>query len=316
MGVRDFFKDIPRSLNGKNYGDLAERSPSQAIKYVIGIVVLSFFLMCIFGIPQVLSFGEYVDEQLHKIDKIQIDGRIIMNDPILIPEEDPIIAIDATNNTVKAEAKRMLVTSEYFYWRTYSGEVKKVKMADWFRNPESRKAIASFIFLIVLLALPGFLFWFMVALVIKYLLIITLFSGIIFISLDLTKYKIPLKKLFCICAYAATIPIIIEVIMLPFGTDYLLPLFSVVGIQFYLITFILYATMVILALVFAEREGIDPPKTKEEKKPEKTYEKTEDDLPYKKRYDEEEIVDVDEQGNRKKKKLDEETGWEGPVERF
>ena len=245
MGLRDFLHDIPYSLNGKHYGELADRKAGKAVGYVFGLVVIAFLIMCVLGIPTLSSFGDYIDNQLSKIDKIQIDGKVLMHDAILIPEVDPIIAIDATNNTQKAVASKMLVTQEYFYWKTASGEVKKVKMADWFRNDESRSAIASFIFLVSLIFLPGFLFWLMILLFLKYLIIVTVFAAIFSITLDLTKYKIPFKKMFNICAYAATLLIFVEVIFIPIGTNYLLPLFSIFWIQFYLVCFMNYHTSIL-----------------------------------------------------------------------
>ena len=306
MGVRDFLKDIPYSLNGKNYGEIAERPASSGVKYIFCLVVISFFIMCIFGVPSVISFGEYIDNQMSKIDKIQIDGKILMNEPILIPEENPIIAIDATDNTKKAEAQRMLITQEYFYWKPFTGgEPKRVKMADWFRDPESRNAITSFIFLLSLLILPGFLFWLLVLLFIKYLLIVILFAGIFFIIFDLKKYKTSFKKIFNICAYAATLLIFVEVIFIPIDTDLLLPLFSIFWIQFYLVTLVLYLTLVILALLFAEKQEEAPKPTQRKPKNE------EKDLEVR-----EEEIKIDEKGYRKKKQHEEDFGWNGPVEKF
>lgn len=321
MGVRDFFRDIPYSLNGKNYGELAKRPNTKAITYIMGCVIFAFLIMCLFGIPKLIGFGEYIDSELNKIDKIQIDGKILMNEAIIFPEDDPLIAIDATNNTKKAEARKMLVTQEFFYWKTMTGDIKKVKMADWFRNPESRRAISSFIFLIALMILPGFLFWFIILLIVKYLLITILFAGIFFILLDLTKFRMSFKKMFNVCAYASTLLIFIEVIFIPLGTDYLIPLFEIFWIQFYLVTSILYIALVVIALIFAESQGEGTyahhhnshrshhhKKKKEEPEPQEIYNPPEED----------EIIDIDEHGNKKGKNHIEEdfAGWDGPVEKF
>ena len=330
MSMRDFFRDIPCSLNGKNYGKLSERSMGSAMMYVTGLVMLAFLLMCIFGIPHLLSFGNYIDDQLQKIDKIQIDGKILMHDPIVYPENDPIIAIDATNNTKKAEAKNILITQEYFYWKPFIGETKKVKMADWFRNPESKKAIASFIFLFVLLVLPGFLFWWLVLILLKYLFIITLFAGLFFIILDLTSYRRPFKKVWNICAYASTLLIFIEVIFIPLGTDSLIPLFSIFwgSIQFYLVTLVLYLSVVILALLFAER-GVDAPvstRRNDDDDDDEEPKSKKEVSSLKKKYDDEDIP-IDVFGNKKDsfggkndsfshKKDEEFTKWDSPVEKF
>ncbi|MBS3128401.1 DUF1189 family protein [Candidatus Woesearchaeota archaeon] len=310
MGMRDFLRDIPYSLNGKHYGEIAERPMSSGVFYILGLVVLAFFIMCIFGIPSVINFGNYIEDQMSKIDKIQIDGRILMYDAIKIPEEDPYFVIDATNNSKKAESRKILITQEYFYWKPVVGEPKKVKMADWFRNKESRNVIASFIFLISLLVLPGFLFWLLVLLFLKYLLIVTLFAGIFFIVLDLTRYKISFKKMFNICAYAATLLIFIEVIFIPLGTDLLIPLFSIFWVQFYLVTLAIYLSLVILALIFAEYEGEGSHPRK--KKREESEEEEEEEPPKKQEPDE---IPVDEYGNRIKKN-EEEFAWDGPVEKF
>jgi len=93
MGVRDFLKDIPYSLNGKNYGEIAERPASSGVKYIFGLVVISFFIMCIFGVPSVISFGEYIDKRFNRYTDImatEIKGGLAKNvfwNPLFDPQQ-------------------------------------------------------------------------------------------------------------------------------------------------------------------------------------------------------------------------------------
>jgi len=110
--------------------------------------------------------------------------------------------------------------------------------------------IGTFVFL-----LPSVMFYAFFFIALKYFIIIFLSSFLLyFIVRVLMLYHISFKNALCCAFYAGTIMILIESILVPLNNAILVPVFTVLGMNFYVISYLLFVIFGIIGMVVVEKD--------------------------------------------------------------
>ncbi|MEM4263274.1 MAG: DUF1189 family protein [Candidatus Woesearchaeota archaeon] len=229
-----FIKEITYSFHPKHLSRMSNESFWQAFGYVAKILAVAVVILLILFIPQFGLIPNFVSKQIAKFDNIKVSGNVSMTTPIRIPERDPTLIIDMTENPVKPGAERVLVTKEYMYYRLFGGR-QRVETKDLKEPTENRQIVSQVLAILFIFILPSIVFYLYLALMIKYMILIFLAGTIIFFLLDLTHYRQSWWRMIKLSCYASTIVIAAEVISVPLSTEWLIPLFAIAGINIYFV---------------------------------------------------------------------------------
>lgn len=248
MKCPESLKEIGYTFHPKKLNKLSNGPFKDCAGYVAKILAFAVLIMLILFIPQFGALPSFVSKQVAKFDNIEVSGTVNMSSAIRIPERDPFLIVDMTEFEAKPGKERVLVTKDYIYYRLLSGqqkvETKKVK-----EPTENRPIVSQLLTIIIIFVLPSVIFYTYLALLIKYFILIFLAGTIVFFLLDLTRFRHTWWKTIKLGCYASTIPIFMELILIPLNTKVLVPLFSIAGMNIYLVSSVLLIVLTGIAAV-------------------------------------------------------------------
>ncbi|MBI4451634.1 DUF1189 family protein [Candidatus Woesearchaeota archaeon] len=253
--LAEFLKEAGGSLNPQRYKQFVNRGIRHSIRYFFAALLLSFVLMSLAGLPKMVTLPGYVQERFEVFTALSLGGNVTMKEPLRIPEEDPQFIIDTTGQTTELGRAKILVTKDVL---SYKLEKPRSIRMETFSNFLQNKAFLSYVIsAIVLLVLPGLLITMSIVFALKYFAFSTLAALVVFVLLDLTKFKMLYRDAFKIMIYAATPMMLLEVTLVPYVAGYLLPLGHMAGITFQLVPILLYLLFIVLG-VLAVQWGRQP----------------------------------------------------------
>ena len=214
----------------------------------------AFVIMGVLYIPTLVRLPAYFDQQMSKFKSLSIDSNFTVSSPVYFPERDGLIIIDTTGLHQKPKYERFLITHEGVFFKLFR-ESHFIK-AESFRDVLSHRD--SFVLLfaaILVVVLPALAFWSYVFLWLKYLFLIIFLGSVFFTLFDLTHWRKSLKQMLGIAAYVSFVPMMIEVVSLPFGTEYLLPVFQTIGIDLYAVPLMVHSVGIVILAFVVHRAG-------------------------------------------------------------
>jgi len=186
------------------------------------------------ALPGLISFPEMVKQELSKVEEFTIDIKFNTTEPLGFPTKDPALSIANDANATKG---KFIITNKELIYQPIFG-VKKNFPVDVYKNvKENPEAAAKLTGLLFLFLLPSILVYFYVYNLVKYLIIVLIYSLLTKIIVSIMKKKIKYKKLLSAGFYSLTPLILVEMVLLPFS----LPLFY--------IPFILYTIWYIIVSI-------------------------------------------------------------------
>jgi hypothetical protein len=248
MKTPEFLKEIVYSFNPRKLDKYTNRSFGHCVGYLTMILAFSFVIMMICYAPQVGRLTGFVSEQISKFDAINVSGSVDMNSAIHIPEKKPVLTIDMTGEDVKPTTQRVIITKEYVLYSLLKG-TQKVGTKQLLEPTKNKPMVSQVLALFIIFILPSIVFYSFLALWIKYFLLILIIGTLAFLLVDLTQYRKKWVKTIKLACFAAAPVIAIEVISIPFNTDWLIPLFRVAGIPVYVIGIVLLLILTGLAVI-------------------------------------------------------------------
>ncbi|MBW3001832.1 DUF1189 family protein [Candidatus Woesearchaeota archaeon] len=258
MKTPEFIKEIVHSFNPRKLDKYTNRSFGHCVGYFTMILAFAFVIMMVCYAPQVGRLTGFVSEQMSKFDAINVSGSVDMNSAIHIPEKKPVLTIDMTGEDVKPTTQRVIITKDYVLYSLLKG-TEKVGTKQLLEPTKNRPIVSQVLALFIIFILPSIVFYSFIALWIKYFLLILIIGTLTFLLLDLTQYRKKWVKTIKLACFAAAPVIAIEVISIPFNTDWLIPLFRIVGISIYVIGIVLLLLLtgltVILTHYFKAKDG-------------------------------------------------------------
>lgn len=248
-----FWKKVLWTLNPKTYSDLSEVKVKKSFNYLLGLLFASFILMSILSLPTIINLPESIKGELNKFEKFNISIDIEMSEPVMLTPEDPQIIIDTTTNRTELGKEKLLITDEIISYRPY-GKTKTSDISEFEDLTNKKEETSKFLTFIAILLIPSILITAYLMFLIKYLITILVFTLLIFIGVRIGKRNLPILKSLNTAIYAATPMILLEFIMIPFNSKYLVPIFQIMGMNFYLVTLLIYAILAVSAAYFASKK--------------------------------------------------------------
>lgn len=248
MKTPTFLKEIVHSFNPRMLDQFTNRSFGHCVGYFTMILAFSFVVMMVCYAPQVGLLTGFVSEQISKFDALNVSGSVDMSTAIHVPEKKPVLTIDMTGGDVKPTTQRVIITKDYVLYNLLKG-TEKVNTKQLLEPTKNKPVVSQVLALFIIFILPSVVFYSFIALWIKYFLLILIIGTLAFLLVDLTQYRKKWVKTLKLACFAAAPVIAIEVISIPFNTDWLIPLFRIVGIPIYVIGIVLLLVLTMLVVV-------------------------------------------------------------------
>jgi hypothetical protein len=211
--LRHFIFTLLKSINPRYYLDLAEKTPKQAFKYFLALLLFSFIFMSIIAIPKLIIIKSDLERDALHISKFHLSADLETVRPINIPKSRPIISIDTTENETLDQEAVLITDEKIFYQALGMQDEMELKKFDF--NEDKAQSSRMIIRLLIFILPSIFAFYYMVYMI-KYLTII-LFLGIAaFLLSKLFKSRVTFSQTISLSFYTSTIMILLEILMIPF----------------------------------------------------------------------------------------------------
>ena len=251
--MKKFFTELINSFKPDSYSAISKFPSSRAVKYFTKVLILALVIMCLLFIPKIANIPAQVSEEASKVEEINLDKCLKTGSVINIPDEDPFLVIDPTDQPKLIGEEKLLLTKESFSHNLFK-DPKTISLKD-------KAGVGKFLAIVALFTLPSIVIITFILFWIKYLIILLLISIVYFLLLDLTHFRLRWKQVFNAVCFASTIPILIEVISIAFNSDSLIPLLEFAGIKVYLIGLIIFLVTSAIAVGYVNlRKEIETPK--------------------------------------------------------
>lgn len=245
----EFLKNVLKSINPFYYSDLARSSFKRCFKHIALVILWSTIAMCIIAIPKLFMLRGYLDEQFNNFNALSINATFETKQPIVLLKNNPQIIIDGSVSERNMTTEKILITKDFFYYRPFN-YVEKFNMGSYSDLLEHKNGVVNFFTVLLIIITPGILIVNYVSFFIKYLIIMLALSIIALIAVRVFKFEISFKKILKIAFFAATLPLLIEIIAIPYGLGkYLIQFMQLMGAGFYLVTLIIMAVFMFLGIL-------------------------------------------------------------------
>ena len=257
MVLKGFLLEFIESLVPAKYVELCERRSRHALAFVVKLLVSSLLLMSLGALPLLIGLPVILESHLSAFTNLTLSGDVEMSAPVRIPEENTQIVIDTTGATKEMTSEKLLITADAFYFKPFFFTMEKVPINQVGDIKATKGFWKSLIILVTLIAFPGVLLVMFGMLFVKYVFLAVVFATLVFVLFDLTTYKLEFRKMFRIACYALTPMVLLEVIATPWGSGFLVPLpgLRLFGLDFYLVSFVLYLGLFVAAVVMVQVKG-------------------------------------------------------------
>ncbi len=235
----EFVKEVEYSFNPFKYTKLIENSSYKATKFLIKILIIAFILSMILYIPSLADVPDFIDRQLKKVDEVHVSGNFTLSDPIVLPEENPLLIVD-TNHAYSSVGNALFLFTDTSISFNQFGEVIQVEYSELKEFYKVTDKLSKMIFFIVLLTIPTFALMVYLTFLIKYFLIAFVSSALFYLLLDLTFLQVSFRRIFTISLYSTIILVLLEQILIPIKEDLLYASFGFLWIKFYVVSTLIY----------------------------------------------------------------------------
>ncbi|PIN80713.1 hypothetical protein COV11_03495 [Candidatus Woesearchaeota archaeon CG10_big_fil_rev_8_21_14_0_10_30_7] len=243
--LEKFSQELLASLNPLKYPLLASKKISNSIFFVLSILLISCLLAGLLFWPQANLLNYEIKQELEKIKDIDVNGRIHLNEDIMIPSENPWLYATDKKNKIYNDSK-IFIGPEIVKYTTFDDEYEFKVEEKWEEKKEKLKPAISYVLTFLLTGIIAIVF---LILLIKYLLIGLIIGFLGYLLLDLTPFRVQVKKSFTTAFYAMIWIIPLEVITWPLGNNWLLPIKEIFYVKIYLLPLLLYLAIYVFAVV-------------------------------------------------------------------
>jgi len=182
---------------------------------------------------------------MSKFTSLSLESNFSVMSPVYFPARDGFVVIDTTGLHKRLRHEWFLVTREGLFFKLVN-EPYFIK-ADDFKNVLVHRDNFTRLFVVILLfVLPAIFFWLYAIVWLKYVVSIFLLGCVFFTLFDLTHFRKSWKQMLNICVISSFVPVFLEVISLPFDSNYLFPLVETVVGDVYALPLVLHSIIIVL----------------------------------------------------------------------
>lgn len=246
MTFADFLKTIFKTINPDAYRDLATRSYKDSQDYFLSVLFIIFCISVLLFLPTFAAMPKTIEQNIDQFSILSADVRLQTKQPVLFPEKNPTVIVDTTGTYQNLTKEKMLITGDTVYKKAglcfwfdslcfmvpKEKRVESIPLTDFSDIVAHKSSISTMITILFLLALPALLISLYLFFALKYVVIILITTGLVFIiSKFIMKSKFPYYRLFRVGIYAITIVMILDLLMIPFRVNlYFIPLLIYFGL--------------------------------------------------------------------------------------
>jgi len=245
MNIPPFIKEVIWSVYPPRYKQLSEQTFRSSLGYMSKLLFLSIIIAGIILLPTLALVKGTIGQELNKFDTFTINEEITQTGIIQIPRTNPWVHVDL-NKEHLLENEFLVIDSEKIRYRLFGINVVDQESL---KNLNSGDAQVNKLFAtIMFLLLPGIGLLIFIKAWIKYFLLALLIGTVLFIILELTKFRLRWKEALNIAIHSLTIIIPVEIISASVYSKYLIPTFKFIGLNVYALSTVVF---VILAFIGA-----------------------------------------------------------------
>ena len=246
--IGDWWQRVKISFDPRRYDEISGESLRRMIWHVPLVVMAGFCIWLLLLTPSLFSFVDGVESQLQSFSELKLDATVTMATPIEIPANDPKFVIDLVEQKVIGD-EAVKLTKKYIYFNIF-GKPQQIPVDKMLRPLDYKTEFGNAVFLGVLFILPSIFFYAYLSFLVKYAFIIGLTTLVgLFVVHVLLILDISPKRVINIAVYSATPMVLVETLVTPIDSSYLLPLYSILGMNLYAVTLGLYLGLFITGLV-------------------------------------------------------------------
>jgi hypothetical protein len=156
-----------------------------------------------------------------------------------MPEKNPQIIIDTADSSREMGNEKILIAGSSLYFRPY-GKVREYNLSEFKDITSKKDETSGLLTFLAILLIPTALITSYVMFFVKYAITILAGALLLFVILRLAKKDLGILRALNIAVYASTPMVLIEVISIPFNSNYLVQIFQIMGVNFYLVTLLIY----------------------------------------------------------------------------
>lgn len=254
MGVIEFFKTLSLSMYPLSYHDFSQKSGGEVARYFLAVVFLGMVICNLLLLPMYFGLPNTINEALGKFTVFEVDGDVEMSGPIEVPKREASFVVDTTGTIKEIQQERVIITSDYIYYRPFFSN-KRIAFDNLFDVVNNKGDITWILIALIFVLLPSFLFYAYAILALKFFVLIFLTSFLLyFIVRVLMLYEISFKNAMSSAFYAGTLMIMLESILFPINSELLLPLFSIMGGTYYLVSHLAYVIFGLVGMIIVEKD--------------------------------------------------------------
>lgn len=254
MGIiSKFIKAIINSFNPLHYTQIENNHFRQSVKHLLFILFIAFIIASLAFLPRLIDLKDNVEYSLSKFETLQLSGNVSMYAPLRISEKNPQITIDTTGQIEELKSSKLLITKEAVYIRPFFKTIKidTALFTDISANSEDSATIFT---LLIIMILPSILLTLYLLALVKYMIIILIAGLVGFVILDLTVYRRKMTKMFNLATYAISPIALVEIALMPFNSNFLVPMFQFFWLNYYLISLLVFVVLYVIGIMFSHKD--------------------------------------------------------------
>ena len=220
MQIQEYFKLILKSLNPNKYKEMAKIPFFNLVKYFFFIILLSLLVSVIILVPMITQYKDNLSSELEGVEQFQINVESSINEPITVLKK-PKIVVDFQKENMTNEwilvNENSVSYNKYFFFgkeKAFFGDYQSVQ------EDESVSLYSK----VVIFLLPSVLFWILFIFLIKYAVLISIFSLLGWMFFMSGRNKMTFRNSLKAAIFTATPMIIIDLALWPIAVMYLVPI--------------------------------------------------------------------------------------------
>jgi hypothetical protein len=262
--IPPIIKEVAWSFHPYRYNFISGFTFRRSIKYLAQIIFIALLLSLVLASPKFFTLRASIDDAVSQFSVFNLTGNVSTSGEVTIPSKDPFLVIDLQSPRNISD-ETFLITKDKIDYRFFGRKTVSINALIDPKNTqaESTKLMST----LALMLIPGVIFYSFIYTFLKYFLLVLLMPSVLFVLLEVSKFKLRWRELANISAHAATIPVFLEILSEPFSSAYLIPTIKFLGSDVYVVTVALAFVLTVVGVVFVhlDRSGIKP-KFKRKKK--------------------------------------------------
>lgn len=246
MKIPEFLKEVVWSFFPPRYKQLADKPFRKSLTYLSKVLLIAFLLAGLLYLPKLFLMKDVMQDEFSKFTSFKLDGEVTQTDKISIPRHNPWLVIDLNNNLTLTKEIFVIDKENVQYRFLNTQSIKREQLKDFSAN---KAKVSSFLTTVLIMLLPGITILLYIRMWLKYLLMIFVFGTLLFVIMELSKFRLKWKQMLNIAAHSLTLIIFIEVISAALTTAYLIPVMRFLGVSIYAVTTLIFVFLIVVGVV-------------------------------------------------------------------